>query len=123
MRLMHYCGIAAGNNEQFGAILYDFTKAYDRVPKHILLSKMIKLSIPGYLINFVYDWLSHRKFTVIYRGHETHPRQQKNGIPQGSSLSVLLWLIFVYDIPLVPKLANTYVDDSIGWATGHKNLM
>ena len=39
----------------------------------------------------------------------------KNGIPQGSSLSVLLWLIFVYYIPLNPKLAKTYVDDTIGW--------
>ena len=37
MRLMHYAGIAAGNEEQFGAILYDFTKAYDRAPKRALM--------------------------------------------------------------------------------------
>ena len=53
MRLMHYAGIAAGNEAQFGAILYDFTKAYDRVPKHILIKKMAKLSVPSYLINIV----------------------------------------------------------------------
>ena len=58
MRLMHYSGITAGNGNQFGAILYDFTKAYDRVPKHVLIKKMIKLEIPAYLIKIVYEWLS-----------------------------------------------------------------
>ena len=116
MRLMHYSGIAAGTKKQFGAVLYDFTKAYDRVPKHILLKKMTKLEIPAYLIQIVYNWLSDRKFTVAFRGIESRPHSQENGIPQGSSLSVLLWIIFVYDIPLNPRRANTYVDDTIGWA-------
>ena len=71
MRLMHYAGAAAGNKQQFGAILYDFTKAYDRVPKHILISKMIRLKIPAYLIKIVYDWLSDRTFTVTHKGYET----------------------------------------------------
>lgn len=118
MRLMHYSGVAAGNNEQFGAILYDFTKAYDRVPRHRLLKKMKWLNIPAYLTNIVYEWLSNRKFTVAYRETETAVRTQENGIPQGSSLSVLLWIIFVYDIPLSSSLTNIYVDDTIGWATG-----
>ncbi|MEN9568144.1 MAG: polyprotein of L1-like non-LTR retrotransposon Zorro 1, partial [Cyanobacteriota bacterium] len=39
MRLMHYIGISAAQNQQFGCIFYDFTKAYDRVPKHIVLKK------------------------------------------------------------------------------------
>ena len=39
LRLMHYAGVSAGNNEQFGAILYDFVKAYDRVPKNIVIAK------------------------------------------------------------------------------------
>jgi len=100
--------------KQFGAVLYDFTKAYDRVPKHILLQKMIKLEIPAYLIQTVYNWLSDRKFTVAIRGFESRPHSQDNG-----SLSVLLWIICVYDIPLNPRRANTYVDDTIGWAIGY----
>src|SRR6185503_10546119 len=93
MRLLHYAGIAAGTDKQFGAILYDFTKAYDRVPKHILLRKMIDLEIPVYLINIVYDWLTDRQFTVTYRNYESEPRIPEIGIPQGSSLSVLLWIL------------------------------
>ena len=56
----------------------------------------------------------------MHRGYETKPSAQNNGIPEGSSLRVLLWLIFVYDIPLNPKLANTYFDDTIGWAVESK---
>ena len=119
MRLMHYSGIAAGSESQFGAILYDLTKAYDRVPNHILIRKMTKLKVPSYLINIVYDWISNRTFTVTFRDTESKPRVQKSGILQGSSLSVLLWIMFVHDIPLNPKLVNTYVDDTVGWATGH----
>ena len=48
MRLLHNTGETAGNNLQFGAILYDFTKAYDRVPKLVLLNKMMQLEIPTY---------------------------------------------------------------------------
>ena len=81
--------------------------AYDRVPKHILIKKMVKLNVPSYLINIVYEWLTDRTFTVAYRSCESKPRVQESGIPQGSSLSVLLWIIFVHDIPLNPKLANT----------------
>ena len=118
MRLMHHSGVAAGTDRQFGAILYDFAKAYDRVPRHVLIDKMIKLNIPNYLVNIVYEWLTERKFTVTFRNRESRVRDQLNGIPQGSSLSVLLWIIFVYDIPLNEKLSNTYVDDTIGWETG-----
>ena len=55
MRLLHYAGITAGTNRQFGAILYDFTKAYDRVPKHILIDKMLDLDIPAYLVRIVHQ--------------------------------------------------------------------
>ena len=120
MRLLHYAGITAGTNRQFGAILYDFTKAYDRVPKHILIDKMLDLDIPAYLVRIVHQWLTDRTFTVTYRNTESTIRPQANGIPQGSSLSVLLWIIFVYDIPLDPSMANTYVDNTIGWAIGCK---
>jgi hypothetical protein len=80
---------------------------------------MAKLKVPAYLINIVYEWLSNRAFTVAFRNSESKPKIQESGIPQGSSLSVLLWIIFVYDIPLNPKLANTFVDDTCAWASGH----
>lgn len=86
MRLFHYTGIAAGTNKQFGAILYDFVKAYDRVPKHIILDKMIDLNMPAYLVRMVHQWLTNRTFTVSYRNYESEIRPQTNAIPQGPSM-------------------------------------
>ncbi|MEN9568145.1 MAG: hypothetical protein RLZZ69_3341 [Cyanobacteriota bacterium] len=81
---------------------------------------MVELNIPPQLILLTYNWLQDRTFTVTHRGYTTSVRQQKNGIPQGSSLSVLLWLLFVYDMPLEKKLSNIYVDDTEGWAVAPK---
>ncbi|MEN9639128.1 MAG: hypothetical protein RLZZ262_996 [Bacteroidota bacterium] len=89
LRLMHYAAVSAGNDLQFGVILYDFVKAYDRVPKHIIIAKMIELNIPAFLTNFVHEWLTNRRFTVQYQMQKPSLREQTNGIPQGSSLSVL----------------------------------
>ena len=79
---------------------------------------MNKVNIPAYLTNFVYQWLTDQKFYVQFNGKTSLTKKQRNGIPQGSSLSVLLWLLFMYDIPLRFDVynANTYVDDTIGWA-------
>ena len=73
--------------------------------------------IPAYLTKIVHEWLNERTFSVEFKTQKSTTRNQENGIPQGSSLSVLLWLIFVYDIPLRFDVftANTYVDDTIGW--------
>ena len=115
MRLMHHCGVSAPNEKQFGSIFYHFTQAYDRVPKTKVLRKMMELKIPPQLI-LLNDFLKDRTFQVAHTGRTTSMRQQRNGIPQGSSLSVLIWLIFVYDMPLPKDKANVYVDDTEGWA-------
>jgi hypothetical protein len=116
MKFAHHAGVSAGTNNQFGAVFNDFTKAYDGVPRHILIKKLSQLQVPAYLTLMVYDWLRKRKFQVAHRGQLSETREQQNGIPQGSSLSVLLWLVFVYNIPLKHECSNIYVDDTVGWA-------
>ena len=117
-RLLHHSGIAAAKNEHFGFITFDFSKAYDRVNRSILLSKMIELGIDPYLILVVENWLQNRKFFVSHRGVNSDEHNLPNGIPQGSALSVLLWLIYVNDIDVEESSSNIYVDDVIIWASG-----
>ena len=117
-RLLHRSGLAAAQSKQFGAIAFDFSKAYDRVIHHKLIIKLHEMQAPGYLILFVDNWLSNRSFVVHHRQTKSDTQQMKSGIPQGSSLSVLLWLIFINDITLEPDCCNLYVDDSLIMATG-----
>jgi len=73
---------------------------------------------PYYLISFVEEWLTGRTMTVKHRNKLSAEIELHNGIPQGSSLSVLLWLIYVNDIPLENQTTNIFVDDTLIWAEG-----
>ena len=84
--------------EFFGAIFLDFSKAYDRVNKSILCLKMHRLGVHPCLILSVDSW--------HYPDH---------GLPQGSPLSVILWLIYISDIPIETSEGNVFVDDSLFW--------
>ena len=117
-RLLHYSGIAAADHKHFGFITFDFSKAYDRVNRSILLSKLVDLNVEPYLISVVDNWLQNRKFFVSHRGSNSDEQDLPNGIPQGSALSVLLWLVYVNDIDIDANASNIYVDDVIVWASG-----
>lgn len=116
-RLLHASGVAASQGKQFGFISFDFTKAYDRVPHNLLIQKLAELGVPPYLVKFCEAWLCNREFVVAHRGLESSRHKMAHGIPQGSSLSVILWLIYINDIPFSPSECNTYVDDTLVWAT------
>jgi ribonuclease HI len=119
-RFAHNSSLARAHNEIFGAIAFDFSKAYDRVPKTRLINKLVALNVPGPLIVLVDNWLTNRSLTVYYRGEISNPMQIPHGIPQGSALSVLLWLIYINDLGNVldQQHSNIYVDDTIIWAAG-----
>ena len=85
-------------------------KAFDRVQRAV--QKMRKLGIDPYLILLIDQWLTKRRFAVYHRNSNTQHHYQKNGIPQGSSISVLLWIIYIYDAPIETIRSNVYVDDT-----------
>jgi ribonuclease HI len=116
IRLLHASGTAAAEYEHFGCISFDFSKAYDRVPRNLLVKKLRQNNISPYLILAIDNWLRNRTFHVSHRGCSSDTFTIENGIPQGSSLSVMLWLVFINDIPVNEERANIFVDDTIIWA-------
>lgn len=117
-RLFHHAGVASAKDEQqFGIVTFDFSKAYDRVNRHLLISKLMEMKVDTYLILIVNDWLQNRQFFVQHRGVSSKTRPLPNGIPQGSALSVLLWLIYVNDLDVKPQHSNIYVDDVVVWSS------
>ena len=118
IRLLHHAGVARAKELQFGLISYDLVKAYDRVPRARVIAKLKKMKTPPYLTLLIDSWLKDRRFFVHHRNVSSKYHQQRNGIPQGSCLSVLVWLIFINDIPLRPKCSSLYVDDGVSFASG-----
>ena len=80
--------------------------------------KMEKLNIPTRFIRYVRHFLSGRKTRVDVNGSKSDPFRLDEGLPQGSSISPLLFLIFINDIDVdldADTTASLFADDTATW--------
>ena len=94
-------------------IYLDYEKAFDKVPHQRLLNQLTKYGITGNVLNWIKDYLHNRTQRVRINGHFSSTSKVLSGVPQGSVLGPLLFLIFVADMaPLVQNFTSLYADDT-----------
>ena len=79
-------------------ILFDFAKAFDVVCHHILLNKLRHIGIGGDLLRWLKEFLCDRSMQVVVKDAYSAPRHVKSGVPQGSVLGPVLFLIYINHI-------------------------
>lgn len=111
---------AINSNQVVGMVMVDFRKAFDLVDHTLLLKKLRHYKLSDATVQWFSSYLLNRKQRVVINNTESTSENIVCGVPQGSILGPLLFLMFINDLPLFTNNVSTdlYADDTTLFDTG-----
>ena len=115
LSVLHSVGKNCDNNIQTDILYLDFAKAFDSVDHAILLENLERYGVAGHLHDWFKNYLEDRQQRVIVDGFTSSWAPVTSGVPQGSLLAPILFIIFINHLPsALPDgtLTALYADDT-----------
>ena len=104
------------------SIFLDLRKAFDSVHHDIILKKLHLYGFRGTILSFFQDYLSNRKICTKINEKTSSFHSVTYGVPQGSVLGSILFLLYVNDSPNVSKFETSLFADDTNLHMSHHNI-
>ena len=122
LEIYHHILDALDKGKDIRFLFLDISAAFDKVWHKGLLAKLEKYGIKGRLYKWIENYLQNRTQRVVIEGKTSKPTMLNSGVPQGSILGPLLFLIYINDLPAkIETNIRVYADDSSLYINYAKN--
>ena len=110
----HNLSKSLNNKSQVNMIIMDFSKAFKTVPHNRLLNKLKRYDVNNKTHAWITKFLTCREQRVVVSGEHSPWTHVKSGVPQGTVLSPLLFLIYINDLPNnIHSTVRLFADDCV----------